>query len=160
VFAVSPADRPDAPAIANLMEELDRFYGVTDVDPLQTRVTQIEDMLFGLTPAAHVLLARRNDHLVGLAAYSYLWPAAGLTQSLYLKELYVRQSHHRQGIGTALMRAVCDEAVKTGCSRVEWTTENTNTSAMQFYSDLGVTLNTGKVFYRLDAEAIKRILNA
>ena len=35
----------------------------------------------------------------GMASYSFLWPAAGLTRSLYLKELYVAQDWQRQGIG-------------------------------------------------------------
>jgi GNAT superfamily N-acetyltransferase len=38
-----------------------------------------------------------------MASYSFLWPAAGVTRSLYLKELYVAQDWQRQGIGKLLM---------------------------------------------------------
>jgi GNAT superfamily N-acetyltransferase len=56
---------------------------------------------------------------VGFASYSFLWPAAGLTQSLYLKELFVTAKARRQGVGQALMERLIDIAKKAGCSRVE-----------------------------------------
>ena len=46
-------------------------------------------MVFGHHPAAHVFAAYA-DELVVFATYSFLWPAIGLTRSLFLKELYQR----------------------------------------------------------------------
>ena len=46
-----------------------------------------------------------NDaRLVGIAAYSLLWPAIGLTRSLYLKELYVPEGVLRTGIDKRFRR--------------------------------------------------------
>jgi GNAT superfamily N-acetyltransferase len=157
VLSVIPAELHDVPAIVNLLEELDRFYGVTELDSLEQRKARIEGLLFGDIPAAYVLLARDSGDVVGLASYSFLWPAAGITHSLFLKELYVRQSHWRRGIGKALMQRVCEMAMKNGCSRVEWTTESTNTVALHFYEALGTPLQPDKLFYRLDGESIRRV---
>ena len=63
------------------MEEMDRFYGVTEFEPAKVRSAQVKARLFCDPPAAHVLLARDGDRIVGLASYSFLWPAVGLTQS-------------------------------------------------------------------------------
>jgi GNAT superfamily N-acetyltransferase len=160
VIVVSPAQPSDVPALADLMQELDRFYGATEVDPLDQRSHQIASMLFGETPAAHVLLARDASELVGMAAYSYLWPAAGVTASLYLKELYVHQAHRGKGIGRALMQQLCAVAAKNGCSRVEWTTDNDNTSARRFYDALRAPVYPDKLLYRLEGENLQAMAQA
>jgi GNAT superfamily N-acetyltransferase len=97
-----------------------------------------------------VLLAWAGPQLAGMAAYSYLWPAVGRTRSLYLKELYVGESHRRAGVGKLLMRAVFETAAQHGCSRVEWTTDSGNAGAQAFYETLGLPRHPAKVFYRLE----------
>lgn len=154
---IAAAGPSDAEAIADLMEEVDRFYGATEIAPFEQRVTDISAALFGPTPASYVLLARQNHTVVGLASYSFLWPAVGVTRSLFLKELYVRQERKRQGIGMALMQEVCRVARDSGCSRVEWQTETTNGNAQAFYRALGARVFEGKVFYRLDDGAVAKV---
>src|SRR5260370_21504029 len=68
----------------------------------------------------------------------FLWPAFGLTRSLYLKEFYVADAYRRQGVGKRLMQGVFDEAGKRGCGRVEWTPDANNADAQAFYDALGV----------------------
>jgi GNAT superfamily N-acetyltransferase len=85
-----------------------------------------------------------------MAAYSYLWPAVGRTRSLYLKELYVGESHRRGGVGKVLMRAVFATASQHGCSRVEWTTDDGNAGAQAFYETLGLPRRPSKIFYRVE----------
>lgn len=152
-MTVAPISQADLPAFIELMEEMDRFYGVTEFEPAEIRVAQIKGMIFRDPPAAHVLLARDGDRLVGLVSYSFLWPAAGLTQSLFLKELYVSQAHRRRGVGRLLMQRLFELAAETGCSRVEWMTEWANTDAQTFYAKLGHAPNTEKVFYRVQGSA-------
>lgn len=152
---VIPAEPSQVEAIAALAEEMDRFYGATEVDPLDVRLRQINEAIFGEQPSAYALLAWKGEQLVGFAAYSYLWPAVGLTRSLFLKELYVVESERRSGVGRQLMQAIFAIAVKQDCSRVEWQTETVNATARAFYSHLGGQELEGKVFYRLDGEALR-----
>ncbi|MDG4790159.1 GNAT family N-acetyltransferase [Micromonospora sp. WMMD1102] len=154
---MTPATRQDAPAIADLLEEMDRFYGETQFESPDVRAAQIEELLFGDAPAAFVLLAKHDNEAIGLATYTFLWPAVGITRSLYLKELYVRQICQRAGIGTLLMRHLADICVQHKCSRMEWTTDRDNSAAQKFYDRLPAPMNRGKIFYRLDAEAIARL---
>lgn len=103
---IRPAEKRDVPALAELIEEIERFYGATDtgIQPLEERRTQVEEALFGSPPLASALLVEdETENVVGLAAYSFLWPAAGSSHSLFLKELYVRGTLRRQGIGARLM---------------------------------------------------------
>lgn len=154
------AARPgDVEAIVLLMEDLDRFYGANDdVEPPSERIPQIVAALFEEPRAAYALLAWDGERLVGMAAYSFLWPAAGVTRSLYLKELYVTEAVRGNGVGTSLMQRLCQIAVEHECSRVEWTTDKGNVLGEDFYEKLGVPPNQEKVFYRLEAEGIRRMV--
>ncbi|MFF1820583.1 GNAT family N-acetyltransferase [Kribbella sp. NPDC058245] len=147
---VRPARPEDLDHLLGLTEEMDRFYGTTEFDPVEVRSQQLHDAIFSDSPAAHVLLAVDGETAVAFAAYSFLWPAVGLTRSLYLKELFVSGQQQRKGIGRELMQALFDLAVKHDCSRVEWTTDRDNAEAQAFYGSFGVALVESKLFYRLE----------
>ncbi|WP_431953469.1 cyclophane-containing RiPP N-acetyltransferase HaaN [Actinacidiphila sp. bgisy167] len=149
-MTIRPAEKRDVPAVAQLIEEIEQFYGSTDIQPLDERLTQVEEALFGTPPLAYALIAEDHDGaLAGLAAYSFLWPAAGATHSLYLKELYVRDAHRRHGLGQQLMNELRTiAAAHPGCSRIEWTTDTTNPAARAFYKALGFDEYDGKILYR------------
>nr|WP_055629334.1 cyclophane-containing RiPP N-acetyltransferase HaaN [Streptomyces hirsutus] len=156
--AIRPAEKRDVPAVAELIEEIERFYGAadTDIQPLDERRAQVEEALFGAPPLAYALLVEdATEGIVGLAAYSFLWPAAGSSHSLFLKELYVRDTLRRQGVGARLMdelRAVA--AARPGCSRVEWMTDSDNPGARAFYKSLGFAEFDGKIVYRVDSGTV------
>lgn len=150
MVSIDPAALADIPDIAALLEELDRFYGAADVEPRTLREPLIAEVLFGEDSVARALLAKDTEgHAVGLAAYSFLWPAAGVTRSLYLKELYIREGCRKMGYGRALMEKIREIASARECSRIEWTTERENRDAISFYSSLGAEIVADKVFYRL-----------
>lgn len=148
MIQLTDAAPADTPAIASLLAELDTFYGDTPEGTPDERSRQVHNALFGDPPAARALLAWDGPALAGLASWSLLWPAAGLTTSLYLKELYVAQAYRRAGIGRLLMEGLYRIAAERGCSRVEWTTDTGNTGAQQFYESLGVKPLSAKIFYR------------
>jgi GNAT superfamily N-acetyltransferase len=139
------------------MDDLDRFYGATDVESPGQRIPQIAAALFQEPMAAYALLAWEHKQLVGMVAYSFLWPAAGVTRSLYLKEIYVTEAVRGKGIGALLMQRLCRLAVEHACSRVEWTTDRGNALGEDFYERLGVPQNQEKIFYQLESEGIRRM---
>ncbi|WP_330452586.1 MULTISPECIES: cyclophane-containing RiPP N-acetyltransferase HaaN [unclassified Streptomyces] len=151
-LTIRPADRRDIVAVAELIEEIERFYGSTEIQPFDERRSQVEEALFGSPPLASALLVEDEaGDLVGLAAYSFLWPAAGSSHSLFLKELYIRDILRRQGVGARLMdelRALA--AARSGCSRVEWMTDRDDPNARAFYKSLGFAEFDGKIVYRGD----------
>ncbi|WP_327375801.1 GNAT family N-acetyltransferase [Streptomyces sp. NBC_01216] len=149
---IRPAEKRDVLAVAELIEEIERHYGATEFQPLEERRTQVEEALFGSPPLASALLVEDEaGDIVGLAAYSFLWPAAGSSHSLFLKELYVRDALRRQGVGARLMEELRSLATaRPGCSRLEWMTERDNPGARAFYKALGFAEFNGKVVYRID----------
>jgi len=148
------AEPADAEALASLLTEVDRYYGATEEEPLAQRLPLIRSALFETPPSAYALLAWDDDRLVGLAAYSFLWPAAGVTRSVFLKELYVSEASRQHGVGRQLMSELCRLARENDCDRVEWTADADNPVALSFYETLGVPPASSKVFYRIDGEAL------
>ena len=148
MITLAPARPDDVEAIAGLMCEMEKFYGGEVTEPLEEQAAQISAVLFGEHPSAYALVAWDGDEAVGFASYSFLWPAAGFTRSLYLKELYVAEAHRHGGIGGVFMDALHATARREGCSRVEWTTDTSNEAARRFYASLGFEENASKVFYR------------
>lgn len=144
---IGEATAADVDVISEILGEIEAYYGgeATPGD-----LEQIRAALFSSRPAATVLLARDGDQVLGLASYSLLWPAVGADTSLYLKELYVRESARRRGIAGAFMQALKEAAAQAGCSRVEWTADTDNPPALAFYEALGAVPRDGKVFYRLE----------
>ncbi|WP_172386276.1 GNAT family N-acetyltransferase [Streptomyces sp. MNP-20] len=146
---INAVTETDAEVISVILGEIEEYYGG---EPVPGDLEQIRAALFDENPVAHVLLARHEGEVLGFASYTRLWPAAGATASLYLKELYVRAPARRRGVARALMAALRDKAEALGCSRVEWTADSDNPPALALYKALGVQPHGGKVFYRTTAK--------
>jgi GNAT superfamily N-acetyltransferase len=144
--SVEPATEEDILSISHLIGEIEAYYG-GGAEPGD--VSQIKGALFSHRPVATVLLAKEGAQTVGLASYSFLWPAAGAESSLYLKELFVRQGHRRNGVAHQLIAAVREAAAEAGCSRIEWTADRDNPAALHFYDAIGAQVHEGKIFYRV-----------
>lgn len=136
----------DAEEISSLIGDIEEYYGGVNTPG---NLSQIREEVFGEHPRATVLLARDGGNVLGMASCSFLWPAAGASASLFLKELFVRKSARGCGIGRALMAAVRSVAEDEGCSRVEWHADADNPAALGFYEALGVQPDRGKIFYRV-----------
>lgn len=150
------AEPRDVQALTVLMGDLDRFYGATEIEQSDQRTQEIAACLFQEPRAAYVLLAWEAGQLIGMAAYSFLWPAAGVTRSLYLKELYITEAFRRQGVGALLMQELYRIAAEHTCSRIEWTADAGNELAEAFYERLGVSSNQGEIFYRAKGDELRR----
>jgi ribosomal protein S18 acetylase RimI-like enzyme len=155
MITVNPVRPTDVSALAQLAEEMDRFYGASEIEPMDVRQRQINSAVFSDPPSAYALAAWDGETLVGFVSYSFLWPAIGLTRSLYLKEMYVAETARRKGVGKLLMRNLYDIAIKCDCSRVEWTTDRDNVEAQRFYAELGVSVKESKLFYRIEGNQLR-----
>jgi GNAT superfamily N-acetyltransferase len=158
LITLADATPDDAGAIAGLHGELTEFYGGEPQGTGDERAAQVRAVLSGDQPLARILLARDGERLAGFACYAFLWPASGLTTSLYLKELYVAGDYRRTGAGKLLMEGIFRIAAERGCSRVEWTTDNSNENAQGFYESLGAKPLTSKIFYRVAAQDLAKPL--
>ena len=74
---------------------------------------------------------------------------SGLPATCYLQDLYTEPSARGQGIGRALIEAVCDAARGVGIGRVYWHTHESNTPGRLLYDK--VASHRGFIVYSHDA---------
>ena len=88
-------------------------------------------------PRHRLVVALDNDLVVGFViAVIYVHPDKPAPE-LWINEIGVAPTHHRQGIGKALMQAILQEAKKSGCSEAWVLTDRTNLAAMAMYRSTG-----------------------
>lgn len=143
-------DDPALPKLAVLMEEMQAYYRVYS-PPRDEIVQSIATRPVG----AEILICENAISVIGFIAFSGIYPGPGLKPGIFLKELYVADSHRKNGIGRALMRALAGIASRRGLSRIDWTADASDTRLLSFYESLGGEPKPDKLFFRLDGEALE-----
>lgn len=147
---IRPFRSADAEALAVLLEGMQAHYRA----PCPERGAILDD-LSTLPPGVRVLLCDTGA-VVGFAAFAAIWPGPGLRRGLFLKELYVAASARRQGVGSALLRALARLAVEEGFGRVDWTADRNDRGLQAFYERAGAALSDPH-FFRLTGRALEEL---
>jgi GNAT superfamily N-acetyltransferase len=109
-------------------------------------------------PAVHsfdprVIVALKDEVIVGSIVLNVMFPAFELTKSLYIRDLYVTATARRCGAGRRLVVAAAQLAAAEGFSALDWTTETTNIGARQMYEACGAR-QLARTYYRLADEEL------
>ena len=96
------------------------------------------------------------DYL-GVALFYYPFSTFESKPTLWLEDLFVPEEYRGNGIGTALLKKLCQIAVDKDCGRVEWTVLDWNEPSRQFYYRLGAKSMDGWTTFRMMPEAFKRL---
>ena len=73
---------------------------------------------------------------------------------LYVEDLFVVPGQRRQGTGKALLAALAERAVQTGCPRIEWVVLDWNQPAIDFYVSIGALPQDEWRMFRLSGDAL------
>lgn len=136
--AIRAAAPGDAAALVALMRELAEFESLTHL--FVATEADLDDALFGPSPAAGALVATQDNAVVGYALYFQNYSTFLGKRGLYLEDLYVQPACRGTGVGTRLLRALAALAVERRCGRFEWTVLDWNQPAIDFYERLGATV--------------------
>lgn len=94
-----------------------------------------------------------DKEIVGMALYFfayYTW----VGKSLYLDDLYVKESFRGQQIGSALLNKILEIAKKENCKRVRWQVLNWNKPAIEMYRKCGAGIDDAWINCDVDAQGI------
>jgi GNAT superfamily N-acetyltransferase len=116
--------------------------------------TQLHAHLFGLQPAAHVLIGLVHGEVAGFALYFTSFSTFLTRPGIYLEDLFVRPEARGRDLGKALIGAVAARAVERGCARFEWAVLDWNRPAIEFYHRLGARMMDDWRIMRLEGAAL------
>jgi GNAT superfamily N-acetyltransferase len=140
---------------------LDLIYALAEYEKLADSVTATEGLLretlFGVKPAAEVLLAYWEEECAGFAVFFATYSTFLAQPGLYLEDLYVKSHMRGKGIGLGLLKHLGRIAAQRGCGRLEWGVLNWNQPAIQFYKKLGAEPMDEWTKYRLAGEALEKV---
>ncbi|KLN60395.1 hypothetical protein WH96_11620 [Kiloniella spongiae] len=115
--------------------------------------TNLEKLLkhgFGAKPLFSTLIAENNGDAVGYAIYSYGFWADSFQGTIFMTDLFVRQTWRSQGIGQIMIEELQHIGRNNDCELLMWTVWNDNSLARKFYDKLGAISLDDEIFMKLD----------
>lgn len=156
-FAIRGATPADVPTIFQLIQTLAAY------EQLSHTVTGSEEALqqhlFGDRPYAEVLLAHTPSEVIGYALFFTTYSTFLTRPGLWLEDLFVLSAYRRQGVGTALLKALARLASDRDYGRIEWSVLDWNTPAIEFYKRIGATVLPDWRICRLRGDVLKSFGN-
>ena len=127
----------DISGLAMLFSEMQSHYKRPVSDAAAVRAAALACRPPANTFDPRVLIAVAGNAVVGSVVMNVTFPAAELTLSLYIRDLYVGKMARRGGVGRMLVKAATQLRAREGFSALEWTTDSTNASARRLYEACG-----------------------
>ncbi len=150
--SVRPAKPEDLSLVHALVREL------ADYEKLGHEVTATpEDLaaaLFRAQPRVTCEIADLAGAPAGLAIWFYTFSTFRGRHGIWLEDLFVRPSHRRFGVGTALLASLAARCRAEGLARLEWSVLEWNEPSIRFYEALGARRMHEWTICRLEGEAL------
>jgi GNAT superfamily N-acetyltransferase len=114
----------------------------------------LRQSLFGLRPAAEVLLAFFEKRPAGFAVFFHNFSTFSGRPGIYLEDLFVEPEFRSRGIGKALLVRLAKTAQDRGCARLDWAVLDWNEPAIRFYRRLGAEPLSDWTLFRLSGPGL------
>jgi GNAT superfamily N-acetyltransferase len=120
-----------------LWDGYNAFYGRSGETALDEPVTATTWQRFlDSSEPMFAIAAQSADQLVGIAHYLLHRNTTKIELVCYLQDLFTAPHRRGEGIGRALIEAVCADARRRGLARVYWHTHTTNEAGRALYDTL------------------------
>jgi len=134
-ITLRPAVENDFPAIVEMFREFAHFEHLDD------RLTNTVERMKAETEYFNCFVAvKDDDEILGYATYFFSY-FTWTGKSLYMDDLYVRESYRGVGIGKLLINKVIEFAKTSGCHKLRWQVSDWNATAIGFYKSLGAEID-------------------
>lgn len=149
-YSIRRATEQDFPAILAMIKELALYEKAPEKVTNTVEQMKREKDLF-----RSFIVEKEDGEPIAMALYFfayYTW----VGKSLYLDDIYVKEPYRKDGIGSALLRKVFEDARAEGCKRVRWQVLNWNEPAIQVYKRYNAEIDDEWLNCSFDEQAIRR----
>ncbi|MFY8107930.1 MAG: GNAT family N-acetyltransferase [Bacteroidia bacterium] len=150
------AKKEDAGLILHFIKGIAHYEELSD--QVQATEESIIKYLFEEKSFAECLLAYENETPVGFALFFHNYSTFVSRPGIYLEDLYIEPEFRGKSYGKNLLLELVKIAKSRNCGRVEWSVLNWNKPAIDFYESLGAVPMSGWTVYRLDEEAMGKLV--
>ncbi|MBL8304961.1 MAG: GNAT family N-acetyltransferase [Ideonella sp.] len=148
-LVIRPPLPADLAAWLPLWHGYNAFYGREGPTALDPRITETTwQRFFEPAEPVHALVAERAGALVGLVHFLYHRSTTRIELTCYLQDMFTAPAARGQGVGRALIEAVCGVAREAGVRRVYWQTHQGNAAGRRLYD--AVAAHHGFIVYSRD----------
>lgn len=135
---IRPSRREDAKAIGALAAALaEHLRSLGDPDPGQMTEQRYVADGFGPSRAFSGLVGEHDGEIVGYLLYCHAYDLDHGGRTLWIIDLFVRESARGRGVGRALMNRAAEICRDAGGSQLTWSVHPRNAIARRFYEKLG-----------------------
>lgn len=110
-------------------------------------------------PARCMLVISPQGEPVGMALYFYNYSTWRSCASIYLEDLYVRESARGHGYGKKLLSALAKQVLAIKGARLDWVVLKWNEPSIKFYESIGATAMNEWVGMRVDGDGLTKLAN-
>jgi len=109
----------------------------------------------GVRPRFQVILVFLDAELVAFTLFHETY-SSWRGKCLHIEDLYVREKHRGEGIGTLLLRTLGRRAAAESCHRLTWQSMAWNERANDFYAKIGGKKMDGLLNWQVEGDAALR----
>lgn len=157
---IRPATENDVPQILDFIKQLAEYEKLTHVVVATEEL--LRETLFGLRPAAEVLLASlsEGEPPVGFALFFTNYSTFLARPGLYLEDLFVMPQYRGRGAGKALLKYLARLAKERDYGRFEWSCLDWNEPSICFYQKMGAVPLDDWTIFRVTGEALDKLAHS
>lgn len=141
----------DIPAVLNLIREL-ALYEKAPQEVTNSELDMERDG-FGDKPVFSMLVAEKEDKVVGMAIY-FIKYSTWKGKGVYLDDIVVNEKFRGQGIGKLLLDEVIRDCQSMGAKQLHWQVLDWNEPAIGFYKNYDASFDTEWINCKLTEEQI------
>jgi len=146
---IRTASEEDFPLILSLIKELAAF------EKMPEKVTNSVEQMKQEKDYFQCLIAETGTgEIVGIALFYFVY-YTWVGKSLYLDDIYVKDSFRKQKIGSELLKKLFEIARTENCKRVRWQVLNWNKPAIEMYKKYGAEIDNEWLNCSFEHDAIK-----
>ena len=148
------ATKGDSGLLLDFIKRLAEYEKKSDL--VVATVSDIKKALFE-NKYAEAIIAYYKDNPVGFAVFFHNFSSFLGKPGIYIEDLYVDKKSRGKGIGSRMLSFIADQALKCGCSILEFSVLKWNKPSIRFYKNLGAEEKNEWSNYRFSGRALKRL---